>query len=125
MRDHEGERENGEPDEQIERAFEGEAMDRGARLAHSWRSWGSSLTRSQSPRRLADSTISMMQHPGSTVSHQYPAIRPFFPSASMRPQAGSGGGTPTPRKDSAASVTMTTPSMRVPSTMAEFSTLGR
>ena len=37
---------------------------------HSWRSCGSSFTRSQSPRRLADSTISMMQMPGSTVSHQ-------------------------------------------------------
>ena len=43
----------------------------------------------------------------------------------MRPHAGFGGGTPTPRKDSAASVTMTTPSMRVASTMAEFTTLGR
>ena len=41
-----------------------------AASAHSWRSWGSSLTRSQSPRRLADSTISMMQQPGNTVSHQ-------------------------------------------------------
>ena len=38
--------------------------------AQSWRSWGSSLTRSQSPRRFAESTISMMQTPGSTVSHQ-------------------------------------------------------
>src|SRR5581483_4614824 len=95
------------------------------RVAHSWRSWGSSFTRSQSPRRLADSTISMMQQPGSTVSHQYPAIRPFLPSASMRPHAGLGGGTPTPRNESAASVTTTTPSMRVPRTMAEFSTLGR
>ena len=38
--------------------------------AQSWRSWGSSLTRSQSPRRLAESTISMMQQPGNTVSHQ-------------------------------------------------------
>ena len=52
-------------------------------------------------------------------------MSPFFPSASMSPQAGLGGGTPTPRNDSAASVTMTTPSMRVPSTMAEFTTLGR
>src|SRR3989442_4650462 len=94
-------------------------------VAHSWRSCGSSFTRSQSPRRLAARTMSMMQTPGSTVSHQYPAIMPFLPSASMRPQAGLGGGTPTPRNDSAASVTMTTPSISVPSTMAEFSTLGR
>ena len=50
---------------------------------------------------------------------------PFLPSASISPQAGLGGGTPTPRKDSAASVTITTPSMRVPSTIAELMTLGR
>ena len=43
----------------------------------------------------------------------------------MSPQAGLGGGTPTPKKDSEASVTMTTPSMSVASTMLEFSTLGR
>ena len=43
---------------------------RPAAAAQSWRSCGSSLTRSQSPRRLADSTISMMQQPGNTVSHQ-------------------------------------------------------
>ena len=43
----------------------------------------------------------------------------------MRPHAGFGGGTPTPRKDSAASVTMTTPSISVPRTIAELSTLGR
>jgi hypothetical protein len=52
-------------------------------------------------------------------------MSPFLPSASISPHAGLGGGTPTPRKDRAASVTMTTPSMRVPRTMAEFSTLGR
>ena len=40
------------------------------RTAHNWRSCGSNLTRSQSPRRLAESTMSMMQMPGSTVSHQ-------------------------------------------------------
>jgi len=43
----------------------------------------------------------------------------------MSPHAGCGGGTPTPRNESAASVTMTTPSMRVASTMDEFTTLGR
>ena len=48
-----------------------------------------------------------------------------MPSASINPHAGWGGGTPTPRKERAASWTMTTPSMRVPSTMAELSTLGR
>ena len=43
----------------------------------------------------------------------------------MSPQAGLGGGTPTPRKDSAASVTMTTPSISVARTIAVLSTLGR
>ena len=43
----------------------------------------------------------------------------------MRPQAGCGGGTPTPRKDSEASVTITTPSISVASTIAEFTTFGR
>src|SRR5437762_6433698 len=91
----------------------------------SWRSWGSSLTRSQSPRMFADSTINMMQQPGKMVSHQRPTIRLCLPSESINPQAGCGGGTPTPRKDSVASVMMTTPTISVPSTMAELMTLGR
>ncbi len=47
-------------------------LEQGSGSGHrqSWRSWGSSFTRSQSPRRLAERTISMMQQPGSTVSHQ-------------------------------------------------------
>jgi len=36
----------------------------------SWRSCGSSLTRSQSPSRFAARTIITMQTPGKTVSHQ-------------------------------------------------------
>src|SRR2546425_468019 len=36
-------------------------------------------------------------------------MRPFLPSASMSPQAGLGGGIPTPSKHSAAAVTMPTP----------------
>src|SRR5215470_8989658 len=40
------------------------------RTGHNWRSCGSNFTRSQSPRRFADRTISMMHEPGSTVSHQ-------------------------------------------------------
>ena len=39
-------------------------------IAHSWRSCGSSFTRSQSPSRLAARTISTMHTPGNTVSHQ-------------------------------------------------------
>jgi len=87
--------------------------------------WGSSLTRSQSPRMLAESTISMMQQPGSTLSHQRPTIKLCLPSESISPQAGWGGGTPTPRNDSVASAMITTPSSREPSTMAVLRMFGR
>ncbi len=43
----------------------------------------------------------------------------------MSPQAGWGGGTPTPRNDNVASVMITTPSIRLASTIAELTTLGR
>ena len=52
-------------------------------------------------------------------------MSPFLPSASISPQAGFGGGTPTPRKESDASVTMTTPSISVASTIPELTTFGR
>ncbi len=48
----------------------GQVPDVEERAAHSWRSCGSNFTRSQSPRRFAERTMSMMQEPGSTVSHQ-------------------------------------------------------
>ena len=54
-----------------------------------------------------------------------PTISIDRPSASIEPQAGSGGGTPTPRKLSEASAMITTPIVRLASTIAEFSTLGR
>src|SRR3990172_9214853 len=62
------------------------------------RNWGSDQTRNQSPSRLAASTTNMIHRPGSTLSHQYPAMSPDFPSESISPHAGSGGATPTPRK---------------------------
>ena len=65
-----------------------------------------------------------MPRPGKTVSHQSPTISIERPSASIEPQAGSGGGTPTPRKDSDASAMITTPIVRLASTIAEFITLG-
>src|SRR5437588_326843 len=52
-------------------------------------------------------------------------LRRRRPSASIDPQAGSGGGTPTPRNDSEASAMMTTPIVREASTIVELSTLGR
>src|SRR5712692_3297376 len=66
-----------------------------------------------------------MQSPGNTVSHHCPAIKVERASESMRPQAGCGGGTPTPRKLSEASAMMTTPTVRLASTVAVFMTFGR
>ena len=59
------------------------------------------------------------------VSHQSPTISMERPSASIEPQAGCGGGTPTPRKLSDASAMITTPMVRLASTIAEFITFGR
>src|SRR5580765_7532277 len=97
----------------------------GARLAHRLRNCGSSRMRSQSPISCVARTTSMMQRPGKIVSHQSPTISIERPSASIEPQAGSGGGTPTPRNDSDASAMITTPIVRLASTMAEFKTFGR
>ena len=66
----------------------------------------------------------MMASPGKTVSHQRPVSSVGRASASMEPQAGAGGGTPTPRKLRDASAMMTTPMVRLASTMVVFITLG-
>ena len=66
-----------------------------------------------------------MPRPGKTVSHQSPTINIVRPSDSIEPQAGCGGGTPTPRKLSDASAMMTTPIVRLASTIVVFITLGR
>src|SRR5215469_13460317 len=91
---------------------------------HRLRSWGSRRTLSQSPRSCVANTTNRMPRPGNTVSHQSPTISIDRPSASIEPQAGSGGGTPTPRKLSEASAMMTTPIVRLASTIVEFNTLG-
>src|SRR6266446_3264701 len=88
------------------------------------RSCGSRRTLSQSPRSCVASTTSRMPRPGKMVSHQSPTISIDRPSASIEPQAGSGGGTPTPRKLSEASAMITTPIVRLASTIVEFNTLG-
>src|SRR6266850_1658419 len=90
-----------------------------------FRSWGSRRTRNQSPKSWVARTIRRMHSPGKTVSHHWPAIRVGRASASMSPQAGWGGGTPTPRKLSEASAMMTTPTVRLASTVAVFMTFGR
>jgi hypothetical protein len=66
-----------------------------------------------------------MHAPGNTVSHHWPAIKRGRASESMSPQAGWGGGTPTPRKLSDASAMMTTPTVRLAAPVAVFMTFGR
>src|SRR2546427_1623149 len=97
----------------------------GAPQIHKFLSWGSSRTRNQSPKSWVARTIRRMQNPGNTVSHHWPAINVERASESMRPQAGCGGGTPTPRKLSEASAMMTTPTVRLARTVAVFMTFGR
>src|SRR5207237_6125732 len=92
---------------------------------HKLRSCGSRRMRSQSPNSCVANTTSMMQAPGAIVSHHIPTIKVERPSASINPQAGSGGGTPTPRNDSEASAMITTPIVRLANTIAVFSTFGR
>src|SRR5438270_13883399 len=94
------------------------------RGAYTLRSCGSRRTLSQSPSSCVANTTSRMPSPGKMVSHQSPTISIDRPSASIDPQAGSGGGTPTPRKLSEASAMITTPIVRLASTIVEFSTLG-
>src|SRR5262249_61770000 len=77
-----------------------------ARGDHTWRRRGSSQSRSQSPNRLKASTTSMMAAPGTTDSHQAPAMW-LRPSATLRPHDGGGGAIPAPRNESEASTMIT------------------
>src|SRR5262249_50965163 len=88
------------------------------------RSCGSRRTRSQSPSMLADSTSMVMPMPGKTGSHHRPSISDSRSWAIMRPHDGSGGGTPTPRKLSDASMMTAMPTCKLNSTMTVFMTLG-
>src|SRR6267143_2870525 len=103
----------------------GYPQQRGHRGAYILRSCGSRRTLSQSPSSCVASTTSRMPSPGKMVSHQSPTISIERPSASIEPQAGSGGGTPTPRKLSEASAMITTPIVRLANTIVEFNTFGR
>ena len=73
---------------------------------------------------LADSTSIVMQTPGKTASHHLPSISDSRSWAIMRPHDGSGGGTPTPRKLSDASMMTAIPTCRLKTTMTVFMTLG-
>src|SRR6185437_4853103 len=84
---------------------------------------GSSLTRSQRPNELKQSTAQTMMRPGRVVSHQANP-RKVRPSASIKPQDTSGGWMPTPRNDSEDSRMMARPTSRIARTTTELSAFG-
>ena len=63
---------------------------------------GSRTSRTPSPSRLKANTVTRIARPGNTPIHQAVVRKPWA-SYSMRPQEGSGGCTPSPRNDRAAS----------------------
>src|SRR5574341_1417089 len=75
-------------------------------VLHTWRSFGSRRSRTQSPRMFSERTVTRMAMPGRIEIHHACSISPR-PSATMTPHDGVGGGIPTPRNESAASSTMT------------------
>jgi hypothetical protein len=77
----------------------------------------------QSPSRFIDKTVSNIARPGKKDTHQAP-ITKLRPSATIRPQAGFGGGIPAPRKLNDASITITCPTSKVARTIMVFTTLG-
>src|SRR5215831_7905834 len=86
---------------------------------------GSRMSRSASPRRLVPNTARLMAMPGKMTSHG--AVRTYSAADcdNMRPQEGYGSGTPRPRNDSAASVSIVEPSWAVASTISGARVLGR
>src|SRR5207244_2545115 len=87
-------------------------------------SFGSSVSRSQSPSRLTLSAVRASAAPGNAASH-HATYRKSRLSDSMLPQAGVGGCTPNPRKLIAASATMKDENWRLATTMMEGTTFGR
>src|SRR5690606_20846591 len=85
---------------------------------------GSSASRSASPVTLNDRTTAKMATPGKTAIHQASWMKPR-PSASIRPQEGSGGWVPRPMNDSAASARMAKARLIEVWTMIGAATLGR
>ena len=88
------------------------------------RNLGSSLSRSQSPKRLPESTIRVMTTPGIKETHQAETRIPL-PSAHIEPHEGIGGGMPAPKKLRVASRVITVPTLKVAKTIKLFSTLGK
>src|SRR5205823_14738504 len=106
------------------RAEVADVDDGGHDRAQSWRNWGSSVSRSQSPSRLKASTTSRITSPGKNDTHHAMVIT-SRPSAIIEPHAGVGGGMPAPRNDSEASTMMTSPICRVTRTTRVLRVLGR
>ena len=69
-----------------------------------YRSFGFNASRSQSPSRLIDNTMTTSAIPGKMVIHQSPENKNSWPIRISVPSDGRVGGTPTPRNDSVASV---------------------
>src|SRR6185437_838488 len=89
------------------------------------RSRGLRASRSQSPRRLIDNTISTSATPGKIVTHHSPLNRKSLPMRMSVPSEGCVTGRPTPRKESVASSRIARPSVRVAITSTGPSTFGR
>src|SRR5262249_10212990 len=88
------------------------------------RSFGSKVSRSQSPSRLTPSAVSASAAPGNAPSH-HATYRKSRLSLNMLPHAGVGGWTPKPRNEMAASATTNCENCRLATTMMDGATLGR
>jgi hypothetical protein len=73
---------------------------------------------------FTERTVSRMANPGNIQSHHAETIYDL-PSATIEPQAGVGGGIPTPRKLRDASRMITVPTWRVARTIREPATFGK
>src|SRR5262249_57890820 len=88
------------------------------------RCFGSSPSRSPSPATFTANTRPASASPGNTTIHQAPDGRYALPVRTSVPSEGEGGGLPTPRKDSVASVRIAFPSPMVAMTTMGPITLG-
>src|SRR5258706_8747682 len=86
--------------------------------------FGSSVSRSPSPRMLTASTVTARKTPGKNTlcGNSMNCTRP---SAMMLPQVGMSGGRPTPRNDRIASMRMPLAQMKVPCTISGAIVFGR
>src|SRR2546425_8710926 len=87
-------------------------------------SFGSMVSRSQSPSRLTPSAVRARAAPGNAASHQATYTKSRL-SDSMLPQAGVGGWMPNPRKLIAASATMNDEDLGLATPMMDGAPFGR